>query len=147
MVVWGPAGAPGRTTVATSLAWELARRDVTVVLADLDPYGGAVAQQLGILDEVSGLLSASRLAAAGQLDDRFPSVCRGVGDHLAVVTGLPRADRWREVRAAQVEQLLEAELIAQGRQHLDDPLARRDQRQLAERHLGLDAQSADHLGA
>ena len=31
----------------------------------------------------------------------------GVGEHLAVVTGLPRADRWREVRAAQVDQLLE----------------------------------------
>jgi MinD-like ATPase involved in chromosome partitioning or flagellar assembly len=107
VVVWGPAGAPGRTTVATNLAWELARRDVAVVLADLDPYGGAVAQQLGILDEVSGLLSASRLAAAGQLDERFASVCRGVGDRLAVVTGLPRADRWREVRAAQVDQLLE----------------------------------------
>lgn len=107
VVVWGPAGAPGRTTVATNLAWELARRDVAVVLADLDPYGGAVAQQLGILDEVSGLLSAARLASAGQLDERFPSVCRGAGDHLAVVTGLPRADRWREVRAAQVDQLLE----------------------------------------
>ena len=107
VVVWGPAGAPGRTTVATNLAWEIARRDTPVVLADLDPYGGAVAQQLGILDEVSGLLSAARLAAAGQLDDRFPSACRGVGDHLAVVTGLPRADRWREVRAAQVDQLLE----------------------------------------
>lgn len=107
VVVWGPAGAPGRTTVATNLAWEVARRDAAVVLADLDPYGGAVAQQLGILDEVSGLLSASRLASAGQLDDRFASVCRGVGDRLAVVTGLPRADRWREVRAAQVDQLLE----------------------------------------
>ena len=107
VVVWGPAGAPGRTTVATHLACEVARRGVDVVLADLDPYGGAVAQQLGILDEVSGLLSASRLAGAGQLDDRFASVCRGIGDHLAVVTGLPRADRWREVRAAQVEQLLE----------------------------------------
>ena len=78
-----------------------------MVLADLDPYGGSVAQQLGILDEVSGILSASRLAASGQLDERFASVCRGVGDHLAVVTGLPRADRWREVRAAQVDQLLE----------------------------------------
>ena len=107
VVVWGPAGAPGRTTVATNLACEVAARRVDVVLADLDPYGGAVAQQLGILDEVSGLLSASRLAGAGQLDDRFGSVCRGVGDHLVVVTGLPRADRWREVRASQVEQLLE----------------------------------------
>ena len=107
VVVWGPAGAPGRTTVATNLAWEIARREVGVVLADLDPYGGSVAQQLGILDEVSGILSASRLAASGQLDERFASVCRGVGEHLAVVTGLPRADRWREVRAAQVGQLLE----------------------------------------
>lgn len=107
VVVWGPAGAPGRTTVATNLACEVARRGVDVVLADLDPYGGAVAQQLGILDEVSGLLSASRLAASGQLDDRFASVCRGIGEHLSVVTGLPRADRWREVRAAQAEQLIE----------------------------------------
>ena len=107
VVVWGPAGAPGRTTVATNLACEVGRRDVDVVLADLDPYGGAVAQQLGVLDEVSGLLSAARLAAGGQLDDRFASVCRGIGSHLAVVTGLPRADRWREVRAAQVDQLLE----------------------------------------
>ena len=107
VVVWGPAGAPGRTTVATNLAWEVARREADVVLADLDPYGGAVAQQLGILDEVSGLLSASRLAAADQLDERFPSVCRRVGERLAVVTGLPRADRWREVRPAQVGQLLE----------------------------------------
>lgn len=107
VAVWGPAGAPGRTTVATNLACEVARRRADVVLVDLDPYGGAVAQQLGILDEVSGLLSASRLASSGQLDDRFASVCRGVGEHLAVVTGLPRADRWREVRAAQAEQLIE----------------------------------------
>ena len=49
---------PGRTTVATNLAAELARRGAAAVLVDLDPYGGAVAQQLGILDEVSGLLSA-----------------------------------------------------------------------------------------
>ena len=106
-MVWGPAGAPGRTTVATNLAAEVARRGAPAVLVDLDPYGGAVAQQLGILDEVSGLLSASRLAGAGTLEERFVTVCRGVGDHLAVVTGLPRADRWREVRGAHVERLLE----------------------------------------
>ena len=106
-MVWGPAGAPGRTTVATNLAAEVARRGTPVVLVDLDPYGGAVAQQLGILDEVSGLLAASRLAGAGTLEERFVTVCRGVGDHLAVITGLPRADRWREVRGAHVERLLE----------------------------------------
>jgi MinD-like ATPase involved in chromosome partitioning or flagellar assembly len=107
VAVWGPSGAPGRTTVATGLAAELARRRTAVVLADLDSYGGAVAQHLGILDEVSGLLSAARLAAADQLDDRFASVCRGIGEHLAVVTGLPRAERWREVRPAQAARLVE----------------------------------------
>ena len=108
VAVWGPAGAPGRTTVAVSLAAELARRRTSVLLVDADPYGGSVAQQLGILDEVSGLLSAARLAGAGQLGDRFGSSCRAVGEHLAVMTGLPRPDRWIEVRAAYVEQVLAA---------------------------------------
>lgn len=106
-VVWGPAGAPGRTTVAVNLAAELAGRARPVVLADLDPHGGTVAQQLGILDEVSGVLAGARLAGSGQLSQRFPSVCRAVGEHLNVLTGLPRADRWREVRVAHAEELLD----------------------------------------
>ena len=104
--VWGAAGAPGRTTVASGLASGLARR-LRTVLVDADPYGGAVAQQLGILDEVSGLLSAARLVAGGQLAERFGSVPRSVGQHLSVVTGLPRADRWPEVRAGVVEHVVE----------------------------------------
>jgi MinD-like ATPase involved in chromosome partitioning or flagellar assembly len=107
VAVWGPAGAPGRTTLAGALAAELARRRRRTVLVDADPYGGAVAQQLGILDEVSGLLSAARLAAAGQLAERFATVQRGIGGHLSVVTGLPRGDRWVEVRTGTVEHLLE----------------------------------------
>lgn len=107
VAVWGPAGAPGRTTLAAAIAAELARRRVRTVLVDADPYGGAVAQQLGILDEVSGLLSAARLAASGQLAERFGSVQRGLDGSLSVVTGLPRADRWVEVRTGAVEHLLE----------------------------------------
>lgn len=105
--VWGPAGAPGRTTVAIGLAAEIARRQRRTILVDADPYGGAVAQQLGILDEVSGLLAAARLAGTGQLTDRLASVQRGLDQHLSVVTGLPRGDRWVEVRAGVVEHLLE----------------------------------------
>ncbi|MDI6911923.1 hypothetical protein [Nocardioides sp.] len=107
IAVWGPAGAPGRTTLATALAAESARRQRRTVLVDADPYGGAVAQQLGILDEVSGLLSAARLASSGQLEERFASVQRGLDPHLSVVTGLPRGDRWVEVRAGAIEHLLE----------------------------------------
>ena len=107
IAVWGPAGAPGRTTLAVAVAAELARRRLRTVLVDADPYGGAVSQQLGILDEVSGLLAAARLAAAGELAERFVSVQRGIDAHLTVVTGLPRADRWIELRAGAVEHLLE----------------------------------------
>ena len=106
-VVWGPAGSPGRTLVATSLAAILARRGLRTTLVDADPYAASVAQQLGVLDEVSGLLSAARLTGEGALDAGFASVQRALGDHLTVVTGLPRPDRWVEVRAGVVERLLE----------------------------------------
>jgi MinD-like ATPase involved in chromosome partitioning or flagellar assembly len=105
IAVWGAAGS-GRTTIASAVAAEVARRRRRVVLVDADPYGGAVAQQLGILDEVSGLLAAVRLDAAGQLEQRLGSVQRGLDQHLSVVTGLPRADRWVEVRFGAVDSLL-----------------------------------------
>ncbi len=107
LAVWGPAGAPGRSTVAAAVAAELARRGRRTILVDADPYGGSVAQQLGVMDEVSGLLSAARLATAGQLEERFASVQRGLDKQLSVVTGLPRPDRWTEVRGGTVEHLLE----------------------------------------
>ena len=107
IVVWGPAGAPGRTTVATSVASVLAARGLRTTLVDADPYGGSVAHHLGILDEVSGLLGAARLAGEGSLEARLGSVQRALGDRLTVVSGLPRAERWVEVRPGVVEQLLE----------------------------------------
>jgi MinD-like ATPase involved in chromosome partitioning or flagellar assembly len=98
VAVWGPTGAPGRTTVAVSLAAELATTRPTV-LVDADPYGGTVAQALGVLDEASGLLAAARMANVGTLDEAgFTRCCRRVGDRLDVLTGLPRADRRVEVR-------------------------------------------------
>ena len=108
LAVWGPAGAPGRTTVAAGLAAELARRGVDTLLVDADPYGGAVAQVLGVLDEVSGLLAASRLAGTGQLPDRLPEVVRALSPHLGLVSGLPRPDRWSEVRPGVLDSLLGA---------------------------------------
>ena len=104
VAVWGPPGAPGRTTVATALAAALGRWSRTT-LVDVDPYAGTVAQALGVLDEVSGLLSAARLAATGLLEERFASVQRALDRQLTVVTGLPRPDRWSEVRPGTIELL------------------------------------------
>jgi MinD-like ATPase involved in chromosome partitioning or flagellar assembly len=95
--------------VAVGVAAELARRGHDVLLVDADGYGGAVAQHLGVLDEVSGLLSAVRLANAGRLDvARLASVARTVSPGLRVLTGLPRADRWVEVRGVAFDALVEA---------------------------------------
>ncbi len=99
VAVHGPAGAPGRTTLALGLAAEHATRGAPTVLVDADPYGGAVAQHLGVLDEVSGLLAAARLVGAGSLDPVSFAACRReVGHRLEVLTGLPRPDRWVEAR-------------------------------------------------
>lgn len=108
IAVWGPTGAPGRTTVATGLAAELARGGADTLLVDADPYGGAVAQHLGVLDEVSGLLAAARLANAGRLDEaRLAAAARQVAPGLRLLTGLPRPDRWVEVREPAFEVLLD----------------------------------------
>ncbi|MGD9961060.1 AAA family ATPase [Nocardioides sp.] len=107
VAVWGPGGAPGRTTVALALAAVLAHRNLPALVVDADPYGGAVAQHLGIMDEVSGLLSCARWSAAGDLEGRFPAAQRKVSDRLHVITGLPRPDRWTEVRPGAIEHVLE----------------------------------------
>jgi MinD-like ATPase involved in chromosome partitioning or flagellar assembly len=98
VAVWGPIGAPGRTTVAVTLADELARQGTSTLVADADTYGPSVAQRLGILDEASGLATAVRAANAGTLDrDALARAARSVTGGLRVLTGLTRADRWPEL--------------------------------------------------
>jgi hypothetical protein len=100
VAVWGPKGAPGRTTVAVNLAFEAAALAGEVLLVDGDTYGGAVAQTLGFLDEAPGLAWAARLAGRGELD--APRLWRATKRTAAggprVLPGLPRAELWSEVR-------------------------------------------------
>src|SRR4051794_23114913 len=108
IAVHGPAGAPGRTTLAIGLAAEHAQRGHPSVLVDADPHGGAVAQHLGVLDEVSGLLAAARLVNAGSLETESFARCRRVvSDHFEVLTGLPRPDRWVEARPGVLDAVLD----------------------------------------
>jgi Mrp family chromosome partitioning ATPase len=44
--VWGPKGAPGRTTVAVNLAFEAVAAGGEVLLVDADTYGGVVAHTI-----------------------------------------------------------------------------------------------------
>lgn len=107
IAVWGPTGAPGRTTVAIGLAAELAAAGEDVVLADVDVYGGTVAPALGIVDDGAGFASACRLANAGRLDrPAFAALARALNPRLRVLTGIARADRWDEVRPSAAAAVL-----------------------------------------
>jgi Flp pilus assembly CpaE family ATPase len=104
VAVWGPTGAPGRTTMAVALASEAALLGTHTLLADADTYGGAVAQVLGLLDEAPGLAAAARAANSGQLD--VPGLARHarqVSATLRLLTGIARPERWVELRPASLE--------------------------------------------
>jgi MinD-like ATPase involved in chromosome partitioning or flagellar assembly len=108
VAVWGPTGAPGRTTVAVGIADEAARLGVSTLLVDADVYGGVVAQVLGLLDESPGLAGAARQAGAGTLDAAtLVRLAWSVRPHLRVLTGLARADRWPELRPRAVSTVLD----------------------------------------
>ncbi|MEY4170436.1 MAG: hypothetical protein RLZ94_1509, partial [Actinomycetota bacterium] len=95
ITVWGPTGAPGRTSVAVALADESARAGVPALLVDADTHGGAVAAQLGLLDDVSGIVVACRQADAGTLDAAsLAGAARTVDGRLRVLTGITSARRW-----------------------------------------------------
>ena len=107
IAVWGPTGAPGRSTVALNLAAELALSAPTL-LADCDTYGASVAQALGLLDEAPGMAAAARAAEQGTLElVGLARVAPQVTPGLRVLTGIPRAERWTELRAASVARVLD----------------------------------------
>jgi len=107
IAVWGPAGAPGRTTIALNLASELARLGQPTVLVDADTYGGCIAQALSLLDEAPGLAAATRSADQGSLDlAMLARLAPEVSAGLRVLTGIPKAERWPELRAAALEHVL-----------------------------------------
>ncbi len=108
VAVWGPTGAPGRTTLAVTLASEVAALGRGAMLVDADVYGGVVAQVLGLLDEAPGLAAACRLANNGALDlPALADLARTVSPTLRVLSGIARADRWPELRPTAVEVVLE----------------------------------------
>ncbi|APF39716.1 AAA family ATPase [Neomicrococcus aestuarii] len=102
VVVWGPQGAPGKTTIAVNFAAEAAAQGRRVALIDADTYGAAVASHLGLFDEAAGVGILCRLAdeatPASRLMERALVRVSLAGVNLLVATGLPRSSRWPEIR-------------------------------------------------
>lgn len=109
-VVWGAPGSPGRTTTAVNMAAELAGTGRRVLLIDADTVAASAAVQLGLIEESAGLAQACRQADLGRLDasrlQRIVTLVDVAGWRLHLLTGLPRADRWRELRERGLRQVL-----------------------------------------
>jgi MinD-like ATPase involved in chromosome partitioning or flagellar assembly len=112
IVVWGPDGAPGRTTVASMLAFELARGGRGAALIDADSHAPALALALGLADEGPGFPAACRQAGLGTLDERelsrISTPVRVDGAAVDVLCGINRRGRWHELAADRVTGALEA---------------------------------------
>jgi MinD-like ATPase involved in chromosome partitioning or flagellar assembly len=111
IAVWGPAGSPGRTSIAINIAAELASAGHTVALADVDTYSGSVAPSLGLLDEAPGFAAACRLAGSGALThlelERIAQRYSSPHGSFWVLTGIGRPSRWPELSASRVAGALE----------------------------------------
>jgi MinD-like ATPase involved in chromosome partitioning or flagellar assembly len=118
IAVWGPAGAPGRTTIAITVAAELAALGYSVALADLDTHGASVAPALGMLDEAPGFAAACRLAGSDSLTrdelERISQRYESAAGGFWVLTGIGRPSRWPELSAERV-----AKSIAHCREWVD----------------------------
>ncbi|WP_158297103.1 AAA family ATPase [Zhihengliuella sp. ISTPL4] len=104
--VWGPHGAPGRSTVAVQLAVELARLGRTTALVDADTVAPALGLLLGIEDDAPGFAAACRRADAGALDraelSRLSAALTAGGTEIQVLAGINRPSRWPELSDARV---------------------------------------------
>ncbi|WP_239525668.1 P-loop NTPase [Microbacterium sp. B35-30] len=110
IAVWGAAGAPGRSTVATELAVELARGGRHVALVDADTHAPSLALTLGLADEGPGFAAACRQAELGGLDAReLTRIAVPLGrTGVDVLTGINRPSRWPELSDRRVAAALAA---------------------------------------
>ncbi|WP_270409545.1 AAA family ATPase [Microbacterium maritypicum] len=112
IAVWGPHGAPGRSTLAIQLAVELSRRERRTALVDTDTVAPALALLLGLSDDAPGVAAACRRAERGALDSAeltrlATTVATGGGD-IEVLPGINRPSRWPELSSTRLRATLGA---------------------------------------
>ena len=112
ITVWGPEGAPGRSTVASMIAFELARGGAGTALIDADSHAPSLALTLGLADEGPGFPAACRQASLGALDgrelSRISAPVRVDAAVVDVLCGINRRGRWHELAEDRVTAALDA---------------------------------------
>lgn len=108
LAVWGPAGSPGRTSIAIGLADEVSRAGHNTILIDADTWAPSIALALGLAEDGAGLASACRRALSGSLDERsFQSILKPLHERLQVLTGIGRSGRWTEARRSAMHAVID----------------------------------------
>jgi MinD-like ATPase involved in chromosome partitioning or flagellar assembly len=108
--VWSPMGSPGKSTIALSIAAELAESGKKVFLLDADTWSPSLDLQLGLTDHPAGLAAACRLVAQERFDleqlNRLSTELRIGAGSLTVMTGLSSQSGWAEVSSEKLDDLL-----------------------------------------
>lgn len=111
IAVWGPHGAPGRSTVAIQLAVEMMRSGGSCALVDADTVAPSLALLLGLGDDAPGIAAACRRAELGGLDAaelaRLATRVETSAGGLEVLGGLNRPSRWPELAAGRLRTTLQ----------------------------------------
>lgn len=112
VVVWGPSGAPGRTTVAISVASLVAKAGHKVVLIDGDTESPSIAPLLGLTAESSGLLTSCRIARSApvNVEDVLARSVTYTGTQLScvVLTGLVGKANYSDVDSLAFGRVLDS---------------------------------------
>lgn len=101
VAVWGPPGAPGRTSVAITLAQLAAASGVETLLVDADSVAPGVGPALCLEADGSGLIAAAHHGDRGTLDPAvLARLARSIDDRFRVLSGISHVSRRVELRAA-----------------------------------------------
>lgn len=107
--VWSPPGSPGKSTLALSMAAELAESGKKVFLLDADTWAPSLDLQLGLVEHPAGLAAACRLVLQERFDleqlERLSTTMIVGAGSLTVMTGLSSESRWAEVSAEKLDDL------------------------------------------
>ena len=111
IAIWGATGSPGKSSIALSVASELALAGQRVFLLDADNLSPSLNLLLGLTDHPAGVAAACRLVAQGrfdigQLERLSVGLTTGRGE-VVLMTGISDAERWPELSSDRVGAVLE----------------------------------------
>ena len=111
IAIWGATGSPGKSSIALSVASELALAGQRVFLLDADNLSPSLNLLLGLTDHPAGVAAACRLVSQGrfdlgQLERLSVGLTTGRGEVL-LMTGISDAERWPELSSDRVGVILD----------------------------------------